>query len=84
MLARVVPKYRKAVFVNWNKIAGEHPGWLYSDDLHLKPQGATAYAKLLAAAYREWVAEHTPKPKPTPTKPAPTTVPLPTATPTAS
>jgi peptidoglycan/LPS O-acetylase OafA/YrhL len=82
MLARVVPKYRKAVFVNWNKTAGDHPGWLYSDDLHLKPQGAIGYAKLLAATYREWVVAHTPKPSPTP-KPTksstPTSFPLPTS-----
>ncbi|HVW81067.1 MAG TPA: acyltransferase family protein [Mycobacteriales bacterium] len=53
MLARVVPRFHKAVFVNWNKVAGEHPGWLYSDDLHLKPSGAVGYAKLLAATYRQ-------------------------------
>jgi peptidoglycan/LPS O-acetylase OafA/YrhL len=83
MLARVVPKYRKAVFVNWNKIAGQHSSWLYSDDLHLKPQGALAYAKLLAAAYREWVTEHTPKPTPAP-KPTKTASPTPLPLPTSS
>jgi hypothetical protein len=83
MLAHVVPQYRKAVFVNWNKSASQHPGWLYSDDMHLKPQGAVAYAKLLAATYRSWVAAHTPKPSPTPTKTTPT-VPLPTSSPAAS
>jgi peptidoglycan/LPS O-acetylase OafA/YrhL len=80
MLAHVVPRYRKALFVNWNKTASEHPSWLYSDDLHLKPQGAVGYAKLLAGDYRQWVAAHTPKPTPT-AKPTPTQLPLPTATP---
>jgi peptidoglycan/LPS O-acetylase OafA/YrhL len=79
MLARVVPQYRKAVFVNWNKIAGEHHNWLYSDDLHLRPAGAVGYANLLAATYRAWVAKQQPKPTPSP-KPTPT----PTRTATAS
>ncbi len=79
MLARVVPHYRKAVFVNWNKIAGQHPGWLYSDDLHLKPQGATAYAQLLATTYRHWVATHLPQPGPSPS-PAQTITATPTPT----
>jgi peptidoglycan/LPS O-acetylase OafA/YrhL len=81
MLAHVVPRYRKAVFVNWNKVASQHPSWLYSDDLHLKPAGAVGYANLLASTYRQWVAQHQPHPTPTA---APTRRPRPTQTPTAS
>jgi peptidoglycan/LPS O-acetylase OafA/YrhL len=48
----IVPQFANAKVVDWNEIAGEHPGWLYPDDLHLRPNGATAYAKLIAASYR--------------------------------
>jgi peptidoglycan/LPS O-acetylase OafA/YrhL len=83
MLAHVVPRYRRAVFVNWNQVASQHPSWLYSDDLHLKPNGALGYAKLLAATYRHWVTKHTPKPTPTP-KPTKTATPTPFPLPTSS
>ena len=67
MLAHVVNRYSKAVFVDWDKVARQHPNWLYSDDLHLKPQGAVGYARLLADTYRKWLEEQQPKPTPTPT-----------------
>ncbi|HVY10915.1 MAG TPA: acyltransferase family protein [Mycobacteriales bacterium] len=56
--AKVVPHFAKARLINWDKLAGKHPGWLYSDDLHLRPAGADHYAKLLADAYRTWRAAH--------------------------
>jgi peptidoglycan/LPS O-acetylase OafA/YrhL len=51
-IKKIVPKFANARIVDWNAIAGEHPGWLYPDDLHLRPSGATGYAKLIASAYR--------------------------------
>jgi peptidoglycan/LPS O-acetylase OafA/YrhL len=51
-IGRVVPKFANARVLDWNSIAGAHHNWLYPDDLHLTPTGATAYARLLAAAYR--------------------------------
>jgi peptidoglycan/LPS O-acetylase OafA/YrhL len=48
----VVPRFANARVLDWNAIAGAHHGWLYPDDLHLRPNGAIAYAKLLANAYR--------------------------------
>jgi peptidoglycan/LPS O-acetylase OafA/YrhL len=51
-IARVVPHFSNARILDWNAIVGEHRNWLYPDDLHLTPTGATAYAKLLAATYR--------------------------------
>jgi hypothetical protein len=54
LIARVVPRFPDALIVDWNKAAGEHHDWLYSDDLHLRPPGTIGYAKLLANAYRTW------------------------------
>ncbi|HVV75901.1 MAG TPA: acyltransferase family protein [Mycobacteriales bacterium] len=54
-IARVVPKFANARVVNWDKVADHHHSWLYSDDLHLRPQGAIGYADLLAATYRRAV-----------------------------
>jgi peptidoglycan/LPS O-acetylase OafA/YrhL len=51
-IARIVPGFSNAKILNWNAIAGAHRQWLYPDDLHLTPMGATAYARLLAATYR--------------------------------
>jgi peptidoglycan/LPS O-acetylase OafA/YrhL len=51
-IKKVVPKFANARIVDWNSLAGQHPGWLYPDDLHLRPSGAIAYAKLIAASYR--------------------------------
>jgi peptidoglycan/LPS O-acetylase OafA/YrhL len=53
---RVVPKFPVASVVNWNKAATSHRGWLYSDDLHLKPKGAIAYTRLLVSAYERKIA----------------------------
>jgi peptidoglycan/LPS O-acetylase OafA/YrhL len=52
-LSRVVPEFGNTALVDWDKLAGEHPGWLYGDQLHLRPAGTTAYANLLATTYRE-------------------------------
>jgi hypothetical protein len=51
-IKRVVPEFDNARVLDWDAIAGAHHNWLYKDDLHLKPAGAVAYAKLLAEAYR--------------------------------
>jgi hypothetical protein len=51
-IARVVPGFANARIVDWDKLASTHQGWLYSDDLHLTPTGAVAYARVVAATYR--------------------------------
>jgi peptidoglycan/LPS O-acetylase OafA/YrhL len=51
-IAQVVPDFSNAKVIDWNALASAHRSWLYDDDLHLRPNGAVAYAKLLAAAYR--------------------------------
>jgi peptidoglycan/LPS O-acetylase OafA/YrhL len=52
----IVPGFSNARVVDWNKVASQHPQWLYNDDLHLKPSGAVGYTKMLANAYRQWAA----------------------------
>jgi hypothetical protein len=52
LIERVVPRYPNAHIVQWDRAAGKHHNWLYRDDLHLRPTGATGYAQLIAAAYR--------------------------------
>jgi peptidoglycan/LPS O-acetylase OafA/YrhL len=54
---RVVPNYPNAHVVQWDRLASEHHSWLYPDDLHLRPDGATAYAQILASAYRSAVKD---------------------------
>ena len=41
----------KAVLVDWHAASAGHPGYFW-DGLHLTPQGARAYARLITAAYR--------------------------------
>ena len=36
--------------IDWNWAASHHPGWLYSDGIHLRPAGARAFAHLIADA----------------------------------
>jgi peptidoglycan/LPS O-acetylase OafA/YrhL len=52
-IRHVVPSFANARVIDWDALAGAHRGWLYPDDLHLRPRGALAYADLLAAAYRD-------------------------------
>ena len=52
VLAEGVARYPdKAVLVDWHAASAGHPGYFW-DGLHLTPQGARAYARLITAAYR--------------------------------
>ena len=44
-----VKQYKNSVLVDWHDAAGDHPEWFYDDGLHLRPDGADAYARLVAA-----------------------------------
>ena len=44
-----VKQYKNSVLVDWHRAGGDHPEWFYDDGLHLRPDGATAYAELVAA-----------------------------------
>lgn len=40
----------RVVLVDWNRAAKEHPRWLYADHIHLRPEGARGYARLISQA----------------------------------
>jgi lysophospholipase L1-like esterase len=44
-----VKQYKNSVLVDWHRAGGDHPEWFYDDGLHLRPDGAAAYAELVAA-----------------------------------
>lgn len=39
-----------ASVIDWHWVAGQHPGWLYSDGMHLRPAGAKGYARMIDLA----------------------------------
>jgi lysophospholipase L1-like esterase len=43
-----VPRYSNAVLIDWNAVGNAHPEWFYEDGFHLRPDGARAYADLIA------------------------------------
>jgi peptidoglycan/LPS O-acetylase OafA/YrhL len=47
VLASNVAKYPNAVLVDWHSIGGSHPEYFYEDGIHLRPDGARAYAELI-------------------------------------
>ena len=49
-LADGVKRYKNAVLLDWHTIGGAHPEYFYDDAIHLRPDGATAYAELVATA----------------------------------
>jgi hypothetical protein len=44
----MVPQYPNAVLIDWHTFGGSHPEFFYGDGIHLKPDGARAYATLIA------------------------------------
>ncbi|MEZ0449150.1 acyltransferase family protein [Cellulomonas sp. ICMP 17802] len=51
LFARVGPEYPNAHVLDWNTLATGNRGWLYSDDIHLRPgAGREGYADWLAAS----------------------------------
>jgi len=47
VLAANVPKYPNAVLIDWHTLGGSHPEYFYEDGIHLRPEGARAYAELI-------------------------------------
>jgi hypothetical protein len=47
--AGAFPKDRVHV-IDWHGLAAQHRGWLYSDRIHLRPAGASGYARMIDAA----------------------------------
>jgi peptidoglycan/LPS O-acetylase OafA/YrhL len=49
-LAAEVKKYKNAVPLDWHGYASQHPEFFYDDEIHLRPEGAAAYAHFVAQA----------------------------------
>jgi lysophospholipase L1-like esterase len=50
VLADGVKRYPNTVLVDWNSAGNAHPEWFWGDGIHLRPDGAAAYAAMIAAA----------------------------------
>jgi peptidoglycan/LPS O-acetylase OafA/YrhL len=49
-IERVAARFPNAAVIDWHRIAGQHPDWLYGDGIHLDPAGAAGYARLVEVA----------------------------------
>jgi hypothetical protein len=45
-----VARWPNAVLLDWNTEGNAHPQWFWDDGFHLRPDGAAAYAELIARA----------------------------------
>ena len=45
-----VKKHKNAVLLDWHGYGGAHPEFFYDDGIHLRPEGAEAYARFVAQA----------------------------------
>ena len=52
VLTNGVKRYPNTVLLDWASIADAHPEILWSDGIHLRPEGAFVYAQLIASALR--------------------------------
>ena len=50
LLSEVVGRHPNAVLVDWHAASEGRGDYLYDDQIHLKPEGAAAYASLIAEA----------------------------------
>ena len=53
MIAQEVPRYPNATLVNWYALSHNDPGLFWGDGIHLRPQGAFFYARLISHAVQE-------------------------------
>jgi hypothetical protein len=77
MLAQAASAYHNVKMVDWRGSSAGHPEFFWDDDTHLRPEGARAYAALVADRVR--AADPPPPPPPVP---APTAAPTPEPSPT--
>jgi hypothetical protein len=49
-IATVVPRFRNATVLDWHRLSAAHPSWFYDDGIHLTPDGAANYTRLIASA----------------------------------
>lgn len=51
--AQAAGRDRFVRLIDWEAAVREHPGWVYSDGIHLRPEGAKGYARLLLSSVRQ-------------------------------
>jgi len=51
-LSSVAARFPNVTLLDWHTLSGGHPDWLYSDGLHLRPEGASAYVNMVITAAR--------------------------------
>ncbi|MEZ4553670.1 MAG: acyltransferase family protein [Dehalococcoidia bacterium] len=52
VIAAGVRKYGNATLLDWHGLSAEHPELFWSDNVHLRPEGAAAYVNLIASNIR--------------------------------
>jgi lysophospholipase L1-like esterase len=52
ILHSTVGRFGNAALVDWYALSKHHKDWFYEDGLHLRPDGAQAYAAAVAAALK--------------------------------
>jgi lysophospholipase L1-like esterase len=50
LLAKAASQYPNVVLLNWYALSAGHDSWFYSDEVHLTPQGAPHFARMILAA----------------------------------
>ena len=48
LLQSGVKRYKNASLLDWHSYGGAHPEFFYDDGIHLRPEGAQAYANYVA------------------------------------
>jgi len=49
VLARVTQRHPNATLIDWHAASTGHPDYFWDDGIHLRPEGAQAYAYLVIA-----------------------------------
>ncbi len=52
VLAEGVKRYPNAMLLDWYGFSSKHPEVFWGDGIHLRPEGAQAYAELIAQAIK--------------------------------
>jgi peptidoglycan/LPS O-acetylase OafA/YrhL len=51
-IAQVASRFRNVTLLDWHRLSAGHPSWFYDDGIHLTPDGALNYTRLIASAAR--------------------------------
>jgi peptidoglycan/LPS O-acetylase OafA/YrhL len=51
-IAQVASRFGNVTLLDWHRLSAGHPSWFYDDGIHLTPDGALNYTRLIAGAAR--------------------------------